>query len=111
MSTTTKAAATNRHPTTGSAISNNPPIPATPKLANRAVNTDGIRMIAGKRPFASYVLLAEDNGSRTCVYDRGDLPGTTLDAQHVEMLKQAKRKLEGPLYRIARKVVKVFKLY
>lgn len=55
-----------------------------------SVNTDGIRMIAGKRPFASYVLLAEDNGSRTCVYDRGDLPGTTLDAQHVEMLKQAK---------------------
>jgi predicted aldo/keto reductase-like oxidoreductase len=34
--------------------------------------------------------------------------------QHIEirkMLKQAKRKLEGPLYRIARKVVKVFKLY
>ncbi|MBQ7341080.1 MAG: aldo/keto reductase [Oscillospiraceae bacterium] len=34
--------------------------------------------------------------------------------QHIEirqMLKQAKRKLEGPIYRIARKVVKVFKLY
>lgn len=55
-----------------------------------SVNTDGIRMIEGYRPFASYVILSEDNGSRTCVYDRGDLPGTTLDAQHVEMLKQAK---------------------
>jgi predicted aldo/keto reductase-like oxidoreductase len=34
--------------------------------------------------------------------------------QHIEirkMLKQAKKELEGPVYRIARKVVKVFKLY
>ena len=39
-----------------------------------------IRQLAGYRSFTSTIWLAQDKATRTCVFDRGDLPALELDA-------------------------------
>ncbi len=44
------------------------------------VKTDLIATLSGYRSFSSTLLLAADRGTRTCVFDRGNLPPTVLNA-------------------------------
>lgn len=43
------------------------------------VETDLVSVLAGYRSFSSVLLLAADRGTRTCAFDRGDLPPTELN--------------------------------
>lgn len=43
------------------------------------VDTDSIKVERGYRSFTSVIWLAADKASRTCVFDKGDLPPLTLD--------------------------------
>lgn len=43
------------------------------------VSTELIDVMDGYRSFTSTIWLAEDSASRTCVFDKGNLPATTLD--------------------------------
>lgn len=45
--------------------------------------------IKGRRSFASYILINERNASRTCVFDRGDLPPLTLNSEGEEAVRAA----------------------
>ena len=42
------------------------------------VSTEHIRVLDGYRSFCSVIWLSEESASRTCVFDRGDLPPLTL---------------------------------
>lgn len=44
----------------------------------------------GYRAFSSFILLCEDTVSRTCVFDRGNVPPTELDENQVKAIKDAK---------------------
>jgi len=46
--------------------------------------------LAEGRGFASWILLNQATGSRTCVYDRGDLPDLKLDKRQKEVIRNAK---------------------
>jgi len=54
------------------------------------VGTDNIRTKNGYRTFSSYILLCEDTVSRTCVFDRGNVPPTELDESQIQAIKNAK---------------------
>lgn len=53
------------------------------------VNTDNIDIIDGYRSFTSVIWLAEDSASRTCVFDKGNLPPLKLDDAKIEAVKNA----------------------
>ncbi len=53
------------------------------------VNTDYIEVKKGYRSFQSVLWLAADTTSRTCVFDKGDLPPLTLNQKQVEAIKNA----------------------
>ena len=54
------------------------------------VGTSYIRTKSGFRSFTSTILLSQDSKSRTCVFDRGDLPALTLDAEQKQAISDAK---------------------
>ena len=53
------------------------------------VATDLICVKSGYRSFASVLWLCEDTASRTCVFDKGDLPALLLDEQQKQAVKDA----------------------
>ncbi len=53
------------------------------------VNVDNIDIIDGYRSFTSVIWLAEDSASRTCVFDKGNLPPLKLDDNKREAIKNA----------------------
>lgn len=46
------------------------------------VRCDRVRAVRGVRAFTSYIVLAADTGSRTCVFERGTVPD---DPRHVDL--------------------------
>lgn len=54
------------------------------------VCTEFINRKDGYRAFSSYILLCEDTVSRTCVFDRGNIPPTELNEAQIEAIKNAK---------------------
>ncbi len=40
------------------------------------VNTDNVKILDDKQSFVSYILLSKEDGSRTCVFNRGSVPDT-----------------------------------
>lgn len=52
------------------------------------VNTDGVTIIDGATSFTSYILLSEQSGTRTCVFDRGTVKDDA-DAINYDKVKQA----------------------
>ena len=53
------------------------------------VNTDFIEVKSGYRSFASVLWLCADSTSRTCVFDKGDLPPLVLDDAQKQAIKDA----------------------
>lgn len=53
------------------------------------VATDCIEIKSGYRSFASVLWLCEDKATRTCVFDRGDLPPLTLSDNQKDAIKNA----------------------
>jgi len=53
------------------------------------VDTEFIDMKAGYRSFASTIWLAADTASRTCVFDRGNLPSLSLDEKKADAIRSA----------------------
>ena len=54
------------------------------------VSTELMTVKEGYRSFSSFILLCEDTVSRTCVFDRGNIPATELDEKQKEAIKNAK---------------------
>jgi len=48
-------------------------------FAKYGVDTKGVKTISGYRSFTSVIWLAQDSASRTCVFDKGNLPALVLD--------------------------------
>lgn len=53
------------------------------------VSTDNIDIIDGYRSFTSVIWLASDSASRTCVFDKGNLPPLALDQKKKDAVKEA----------------------
>ena len=53
------------------------------------VNTDLIEIKTGYRSFASVLWLCADTATRTCVFDKGDLPALELNEAQKQAIKQA----------------------
>lgn len=54
------------------------------------VGTNYIKVEAGYRSFASVLWLCADTATRTCVFDKGDLPPLVLDEAQKQAVKKAK---------------------
>ena len=54
------------------------------------VDTDLVDVKSGYRSFASVLWLCADSATRTCVFDKGDLPALTLSDKQIAAIKQAK---------------------
>lgn len=54
------------------------------------VDVSGITMMAGYRAFTSVIWLSEETASRTCVFDKGDLPPLVLTDGQAEQIKNAR---------------------
>lgn len=53
------------------------------------VKTDNIDFLPGYRAFTSCIWLNAEKGTRTCVFDKGNLPALTLDDKKIEAIKNA----------------------
>ena len=53
------------------------------------VNTDLCEIKSGYRSFVSYIWLSEKEASRTCVFDKGDLPPLVLNAHQKQAIADA----------------------
>ena len=53
------------------------------------VNTDFIEVKSGYRSFASVLWLCADSATRTCVFDKGDLPALELNEDQKQAIKDA----------------------
>lgn len=53
------------------------------------VGTDNITVKSGYRSFTSVIWLSKETSSRTCVFDKGDLPPLELNARQKETIKNA----------------------
>jgi sugar/nucleoside kinase (ribokinase family) len=51
------------------------------------VSTDSINIISGYRSFTSVIWLSSESATRTCVFDKGDLPSLELSKEQYEELK------------------------
>lgn len=58
-------------------------------FARYGVATDGIRVKNGYRSFTSCIWLSAESTSRTCVFDKGNLPPLVLDDRQKEMIRGA----------------------
>ena len=54
------------------------------------VDTDLVDVKSGYRSFASVLWLCADSATRTCVFDKGDLPALTLSDKQIDAIKQAR---------------------
>lgn len=57
-------------------------------FAKYGVDTTFIKALEGYRSFSSNIWLAKDTATRTCVFDRGDLPKLTLDTDMENAIAQ-----------------------
>ena len=53
------------------------------------IATDLIQVKSGYRSFASVLWLCEDTATRTCVFDKGNLPALVLDEKQTQAIKEA----------------------
>lgn len=53
------------------------------------VKTDNIKILSGYRSFTSVIWLSAETTSRTCVFDKGNLPSLKLDSKQEEAIKNA----------------------
>lgn len=53
------------------------------------VCTKNVTMLDGYLSFSSYVILSENNASRTCVFDRGNIPVWTPTAKQIKEIEAA----------------------
>ena len=53
------------------------------------VDVDNVQMVSGHRAFTSVIWLSADTASRTCVFDKGDLPPLELSVEQIESIKSA----------------------
>ncbi len=53
------------------------------------VGTENIEMISGYRAFTSCIWLNSEKGTRTCVFDKGNLPALKLNDRQKEAIKNA----------------------
>ncbi len=58
-------------------------------LADYGVDTSMMARIPNTTGFRSCIWLADDRASRTCVFDRGNVPGTTLGEQKISAIQNA----------------------
>ena len=58
-------------------------------FAKYGVATDCVSVKDGYRSFSSVIWLSEDSSSRTCVFDKGNLPPTELDEKALFAIKDA----------------------
>ena len=58
-------------------------------LVKYSVSTECVDIIEGCSSFCSYVLLNEKNGTRTCVFHRGNVQPTVMDERRMETVKNA----------------------
>ena len=59
-------------------------------FAKYGVDTTFLKLLDGYRSFASTIWLAKDTATRTCVYDKGDLPALVLDEVMERPLRKQK---------------------
>lgn len=55
----------------------------------RGVSTEYIEIVPGGRSFTSYVILDDEKKTRTCVFDRGDLPKAKMEGANAEAIAGA----------------------
>lgn len=53
------------------------------------VDVDNVEMVSGHRAFTSVIWLSAETASRTCVFDKGDLPPLKLSEEQIESIKSA----------------------
>lgn len=53
------------------------------------VKTDNIEIMSGFRSFTSFIWLSSESSSRTCVFDKGNLPPLTLNEEQISAIKNA----------------------
>jgi len=58
-------------------------------FAKYGVDTALVKLLEGYRSFSSNIWLARDTATRTCVFDRGDLPKLMIDAAMENAIAQA----------------------
>ncbi|MBQ8525258.1 MAG: hypothetical protein IJ460_00845 [Clostridia bacterium] len=58
-------------------------------LTKYGVSADHVRIKPGYTSFSSYIWLAEDSTSRTCVFHKGDVPEEPLDEEQINAIKNA----------------------
>ena len=58
-------------------------------LKKYGVSADFIAVKQGYRAFSSYIWLCEDTVSRTCVFDRGNIPPTKLSEEQKQIIRDA----------------------
>ncbi len=58
-------------------------------FAKYGVDTSCVQMLEGYRSFSSNIWLAKDTATRTCVFDRGNLPALQLDATMEKAIAEA----------------------
>ena len=58
-------------------------------FARYGVDTSYVNLLAGYRSFSSNIWLAKDTATRTCVFDRGNVPALQLDAAMEKAIVQA----------------------
>ena len=58
-------------------------------FASYGVGTGFVRVLSGYRSFTSVIWLSRETGSRTCVFDRGDLPTLVLDEEQKQAVRDA----------------------
>lgn len=58
-------------------------------FAEYGVDTSFVKLVEGCRSFASTIWLAKDTATRTCVFDRGDVPALVLNQEMITAVAQA----------------------
>lgn len=53
------------------------------------MNTDCVDMVDGKTSFSSYIVLSEDSATRTCVFNKANLPNFIIDEKKADAIKNA----------------------
>lgn len=53
------------------------------------MSTDLVDMVSGASSFSSYVVLSEENATRTCVFNKENLPEFVIDEKKAEAIKSA----------------------
>ncbi len=53
------------------------------------VSTDYVDMVEGKSSFSSYIVLSEQSASRTCVFNKANLPDFTIDEKKADAIRNA----------------------